>query len=89
MHLIHVQRQIYFSHLLISRQFFRMCNIFQVCELKKQIRESSSLSTAQDTLRQLVFQKLAVAHHSALQGLQVIETAVELQMIIDNNNFTI
>lgn len=69
-------------HTLISSQFFRMCNTFQVCELKKQIRESSSLSTAQHTLHQLVFQKLAVAHHSALQGLQVIETEVELQIII-------
>ena len=63
------------------RQVFRTCNIFQVCELKKQIRESS-LSTAQHTLHQLVFRKLAVAHHSALQGLQVIETAVELQIVI-------
>jgi len=59
-----------------------MYNIFQVCDLKKQIRESSSLSTAQHTLHQLVFRKLVVAHHSALQGLQVIETAVELQIII-------
>lgn len=58
-----------------------MCNTFQVCELKKQIRESSS-STAQHTLHQLVFQKLAVAHHLALQGLQVNETEVELQIII-------
>jgi len=62
--------------------FFRMCNIFQVCELKKQIIESSSLFTAQHTLHQLVFRKLAVAHHSALQGLQVIETAAELHIII-------
>lgn len=57
-----------------------MCNIFQVCELKKQIRESSSLSTGRHTLHQIVFRKLAVAYSSALQGLQVIETAVELQM---------
>jgi len=53
-----------------------------VCDLKKQIRESSSLSTAQHTLHQVVFRKLAVAYHSALQGLQVIEIALELQIII-------
>lgn len=58
-----------------------MCNTFQVWELKKQIRESSS-SIARHTLHRPVLQKLVVAHHSALQGLQVIETAIELQIII-------
>jgi hypothetical protein len=53
-----------------------------MCELKKQIGESSSLSTAQHTPHQLVCRKLAIAHHSALQGLQVIETEIELRNII-------
>ncbi|XP_021941509.1 uncharacterized protein LOC110840645 isoform X3 [Zootermopsis nevadensis] len=42
----------------------------QVCELKKQIGESSTLSRAQHTRHQALCKKLVVAHQTALQGLQ-------------------
>jgi hypothetical protein len=45
------------------------------------MRRSSSGFTTQHTVHQLVCQKLAVAYHSALQGLQVIQTEVELQIM--------